>query len=223
MAETIESILRRRWSSLASGEMWHAVPDANAGDDMGHAACYDLLADRYGDPRRAYHNQQHLLECLEELNAAVHLCEDAIAVELALWFHDAIYDPARTDNESASADLAASRLAQFVDEPERISRVREMILDTAHRREPATPDGRLIVDIDLSILGKPPARFDAYDAAIGTEYAHVPAAAYRAGRAAVLRAFLDRRTIYRLPHFVAKYECQARANLARAISRLQSD
>lgn len=215
MAETTESKLRGRWLALAVPEQWY-----DSGDDAGLAVCHDLLVNRYGDPRRAYHNQLHLLECLEELDAAGETCADPATVALALWFHDAVYDPTRGDNEAASADLAAVRLAALGEPTDRIARVRELVLDTTHRDEPATPDGRLIVDVDLSILGKSQARFDNYDAAIRAEYAHVPDAAYRAGRATVLRQFLDRPTIFRTPMFVERYEHQARENLTRAVARL---
>jgi len=96
-----------------------------------------------------------------------------------------------------------------------------LILDTAHRSSPASNDGRLIVDIDLSILGKPPAVFDNYDAGIRLEYAHVAEPVYRAGRLAVLRGFLARSEIYQTPMFVRQYEQPARENLFRAIERLQ--
>src|SRR4051812_45275984 len=136
MAETtIRHKLLRRWAILGTTACWR---------DAGLPACHDLLA-RYADPRRAYHNQQHLLECIEELDRVAHLSDAPADVEIALWFHDAVYDPKRTDNESMSADLAAALLAQVGDEPDRIARVRDLILDTAHRAEPSTRDGVLIV------------------------------------------------------------------------------
>jgi predicted metal-dependent HD superfamily phosphohydrolase len=183
----------------------------------------DLLA-RWSSPSRHYHNVEHLHECLRELNAASGDLGaiDPRPVAVALWFHDAIYEPSRGDNEAASADLAAVTLREQGEHPATINRVRQLILDTAHRAQPHTPDGRLIVDIDLSILGKPPARFDRYDAAIRAEYAHVPWPDYRAGRRKVLQAFLDRPAIYHAPRFQTLYEAAARANLQRAMARLES-
>jgi predicted metal-dependent HD superfamily phosphohydrolase len=179
---------------------------------------WDLIR-RYAGPERHYHNLTHLDECLDALEQVKADCEDPIAVATALWFHDAVYDAVRADNEELSEDLAVERLTEMGETQERITRVRRLILDTAHRTEPSTPDGRLIVDIDLSILGKNPDRFDNYDAAIRLEYAHVPDDAYRRGRAEVLRRFLDRPRIYRTRAF-APLEQPARANLARAIARL---
>jgi predicted metal-dependent HD superfamily phosphohydrolase len=100
-----------------------------------------------------------------------------------------------------------------------VDAVTRLILCTKHDRPPRTPDGRLIVDVDLSILGQGPDVFDAYDAAIRREYAHVPDAAFAAGRAAVLRRFLDRPTIYATKFFQQRYERPARENLQRAIAR----
>ncbi|HKH20109.1 MAG TPA: hypothetical protein VKB53_04265 [Gammaproteobacteria bacterium] len=57
----------------------------------------DLIA-RCSEPHRKYHTMQHLNECFDKLQeiraAAVHPDE----IELALWFHDAIYDVKRQDN-----------------------------------------------------------------------------------------------------------------------------
>lgn len=175
-------------------------------------------------PARHYHNVEHLHECLAELAAVAGdlSTRGHRSIALAIWFHDAIYDAARHDNEAASADLAAARLGQLGESPDVIATVGRLILDTAHRAEPATPEGRLMVDIDLSILGKPADRFDRYDAAIRAEYAHVPWQDYRTGRLKVLRAFLARPAIYGATCFKAAYEDAARANLDRAISRLES-
>lgn len=210
--KTNELALMSRWGSLATHQIW--------GDDAPYVG-HGLLA-RYGELGRAYHNRDHLLECLVELDAVEDAADDWGALATALWFHDAVYDPTRSDNEAASADLAARQLAALGAEPDEIARVRQLVLDTAHKVDPATPDGRLVVDIDLSILGKDPARFDHYDRAIRAEYAHVPEPAYRAGRTAVLRSFLDRSAIYRTEQFAARYDQPARENLRRAIDRLAS-
>ena len=83
-----------------------------------------------------------------------------------------------------------------------------------------------MIDIDLSILGQPPDRFDAYETEIRTEYAPVieerGTAAFNSGRAGILRRFLDRPAIYSTEHFRARYERAARANLQRSIERLES-
>ena len=61
-----------------------------------------LLA-RYAEPHRRYHSQQHLHECLVHLRPALHLTEHPGEVEIALWFHDAIYELKAQDNEAQSA------------------------------------------------------------------------------------------------------------------------
>jgi predicted metal-dependent HD superfamily phosphohydrolase len=95
-----------------------------------------------------------------------------------------------------------------------------MILATDHRRPHTTPEEPLIVDIDLSILGRDPATFDAYDRAIRAEYAHVPDDAYRIGRGKVLQHFLNRTRLYYTPWFFEQYEATARVNLQQALQRL---
>ena len=199
------------WWLLSDDAGWRGRVEATGWD----------LVHRYGGPDRHYHSLAHLRECLEALEDVEAACEDPVAVATALWFHDAVYDATRSDNEAKSEDLAVERLTEMGESQERITVVRRLIRDTAHRPDPATPDGRLVVDIDLSILGKNPARFDNYDAAIRREYAHVPDEAYRHGRAGVLRGFLARPTIYRTPTFVERYEAAARANLERALAKLE--
>jgi predicted metal-dependent HD superfamily phosphohydrolase len=88
-------------------------------------------------------------------------------------------------------------------------------------KDPGTADGRLLVDIDLSIFGRSGARFDAYERAIRREYDHVPERAFAKGRAAILRGFLDRPAIYLTNHFKRRYEPAARENLRRSVERLE--
>jgi predicted metal-dependent HD superfamily phosphohydrolase len=173
----------------------------------------------YGEPHRAYHTLDHIQDCLQQFDQVRTLLERADEVELALWCHDAIYDPRAADNELRSANWAEEILKGGGVATEVIARIRGLILATRHDIPPDRPDAALLVDIDLSILGRAVAEFDRYDAAIRREYQWVPAAAYREARAKVLESFLARPAIYLTPHFYDRYEAQARENLTRAIMK----
>jgi predicted metal-dependent HD superfamily phosphohydrolase len=172
----------------------------------------------YRSPDRHYHNLQHIHDCLREFEPIRGECEDAEAVELAIWFHDFIYDPTRHDNEARSAEAAARELSALGAPADLIRRVEHLILATRHTAEPTDTDAKVLVDIDLSILGRPIDDFDRYEAAIRGEYAHVPDEAFAQGRAAVLRRFLDRPTIYTTRRFRERYEAVARKNLIRSLA-----
>ena len=190
------------------------------GARRGVQAVYAELAGRYAAPPRAYHNLDHIGLCLAEFEPLRPFAESAVGVELALWFHDAVCDPRRDDNEVRSAELAVSSVARLGLGAMLGELVYELVLDTRHAGEPATSDGRIVADVDLAILGQPAYDFDAYERAIREEYSHVPEAEFRSGRIKVLRGFLARPAIYRTPAMAAKYEAAARANLERSVERL---
>ncbi len=171
-------------------------------------------------PGRAYHNLTHIAHCLTELDHARAALERSEEAEVAVWYHDAVYIPGAADNERLSAELADGALRHAGVRDEARARITHMILATDHRPPAPHGDAALVVDADLSILGADPADFDAYEAAIRTEYAAVPEADFRAGRAAVLRTFLDRPRIFATDAFRERHEAQARANLARSLIRL---
>ncbi len=180
----------------------------------------DLLR-RWGEPGRTYHSLQHLDDCLVQLDAAPAQEADRDLVESALWFHDAVYDPRAGDNEDRSADLAREQLRKMDVTAARADAVAALVLLTRHRARPEDAEGRLVCDIDLSILGRPADEFDRYDGEIRTEYQWVPETHYRRERLVVLRGFLEREGLYLTPHFRERYEQPARANLRRAIARLE--
>ena len=182
---------------------------------------FQLIEDAYTAPDRHYHNVKHVADCLRELAPVRPKCDDALAAETALLFHDYEYNPTRHDNEERSADEAAMALRALGWQGERIETVRALVLATKHAGAPGTPDAMIVVDVDLSVLGKPPETFDAYERAIRKEYADVPDDAFRAGRSAVLRGFLSRPRIYATEEFASKYEMTARQNLGRSLSALQ--
>lgn len=191
---------------------WHgsgATPDEGL---------FERVVAAYGEPHRHYHSLQHLAECLAQFEAAIALAQEPAAVELALWFHDAIHDPRRADNEARSADWAVEALtAAGVPEALR-ERVRALVLATRHDAIPADPDQRLLVDIDLAILGADAARFAEYEAQIRAEYPFVPEHEYAKARRAVLDGFLRREAIYSTAQFRSRLEARARANLGAALA-----
>lgn len=176
----------------------------------------------YGEPHRRYHNLQHIADCLEELAAAAGLeTEDRLRLAYAIWWHDAVYDPTRQDNEAASADLARRDLAALGESAETCAEVARLIaLTTGHQVGGDDPTGALLVSIDLAILGRPPEAYDAYARDIRAEYAHVPDAFFRPGRAGVLKRMLEASPLYPDLAYRTRLEEQARANLTREITAL---
>lgn len=166
----------------------------------------ELLKARYAEPHRRYHTLEHVEHCLREFDPRQ--AREPEAVELAIWFHDAVYDTRRSDNEERSAELLLSLLPEA-------TRAGELVLATKHHGA-STPDEALLVDVDLAILGQPEERFDLYERQIREEYGWVPEDVFRAKRAGILQAFLDRPFIYRTELFRAKYEEAARRNLLRS-------
>jgi predicted metal-dependent HD superfamily phosphohydrolase len=207
--------LEQRWAALGLGH-----PGATG-------VCAGLLA-RYAEPHRRYHGVAHLeavLTTLDELSAARPAALErpagpALAVRLAAWFHDAVYDPAAPDNEEASAALARSELLELDVAGEVIAAVERLVLATKTHTPCADAGAEALLDADLSVLGAPPEVYDRYAAAIRAEYAHVPDAAFRTGRQVVLAAFLARPTLFFTASGRARFEGPARANLRRELARL---
>jgi predicted metal-dependent HD superfamily phosphohydrolase len=190
--------LRARWDAL-----WAVAP----------AGVFEELVRRYSEPQRHYHTLQHLEECLGYFDSLRSAAHHPRAAELALWFHDAVYDVTRHDNEAQSAALARALLAG----ESCVGLVEDLIMATCHHAQPATPDQAAVVDADLAILAAPASRFAEYEVQIRAEYQHVPLAQYTVKRRAVLEGFLARPAIYSTPAFRALNEAAARANLAAAI------
>jgi predicted metal-dependent HD superfamily phosphohydrolase len=181
----------------------------------------------YSAPERHYHGLPHIGTLLRLAGEYRDALSDAEAVEAAIWFHDAVYDSRAADNEERSAALANDRLAPRAD-PDRLSRIVAMIEATATHAAPkfeepgATLDAALFLDMDLSILGAPPAEFDRYEAAVRREFGWLGDAAWRSGRAAVLRGFLGRPHIFHTDRFRERFEAAARRNISRSLGSLEA-
>lgn len=184
------------------------------------SALRDRLLTAHAEPQRHYHTQQHLDECLAWFDRLQAAAERPAEVAIALWFHDAVYDVHAHDNEARSADWAQAELLAAGAAPDVAGRVHALVMATRHDALPVGRDAELLIDIDLSILGAPEARFAQYEAQVLAEYAHVPAAVRGPRRRAILQRFLDRPAIYATPAAHALLEAPARRNLARSIAAL---
>jgi predicted metal-dependent HD superfamily phosphohydrolase len=200
---------KARWQRL-----WQSFGAGGSGTKW-----YDKLKRAYAEPQRHYHNQQHIADCLAEFDAVRPLAQYPEALELAIWFHDAVYDPKAPDNEEQSAALAR-RCLEAAGLKDLAGVVAELVFTTKTHQTVAGSDAALLVDVDLSILGQSEARFAKYEAQIRAEYAWVALEVFRVKRAEILEGFLSRSRIYSTDHFFARYEAQARENLAQSIRTL---
>ena len=188
------------------------------------------LLERHSEPNRRYHGVEHIAAVLRGL---VELTGD-LDPELVLvaFFHDAIYDATRIDNEERSAQLAEERLRRVGLTDSTIGFVCETIRATAGHQLPdqsALPGGEAdleraaaFLDADLSILGAWDKTYSGYAEAIRQEYAHMEDHAFTQGRAGVLRSFLDREQLYFTDAGQMAWEAAARRNLQRELTSLEA-
>jgi predicted metal-dependent HD superfamily phosphohydrolase len=176
-----------------------------------------LLLAAYGEPHRAHHRLEHVAHLFAELDGVP--LADA-AVELATWYHDAVYRPGRPDNERRSAALAAGALEELG--LQRLAaRVVQLIEATRlHRAEPDDDAALLFLDADLAILGAAPAVYERYADGVRAEHRAVPGFLFARGRRAFLAELLASPSIFRTSHFRDRYEQQAGENVRRELERL---
>lgn len=196
------------------GAALHSV-GAHGGVDL----LFSDLARRYSEPHRHYHTLQHVHACLTWLDWMAGTAQRVAEVELALWFHDAVYLPGMCGNEQASAELARQVLGGMGTPLVVVERIAASIAATEHHQA-VSADGALVVDLDLSILGAEPNTYDEFERRVRQEYALVPIDTYRCGRGRVLQGFLGRSRIYHTAAVHELLESKARSNLQRAITAL---
>ncbi|MGI8701602.1 MAG: HD domain-containing protein [Nocardioidaceae bacterium] len=180
----------------------------------------DGLVSRYGAASRIYHDVRHLRHVLETLDLLAGECDDLDAVELAGWFHDAVYDVRRGDNEEASAALAEVVLGPRLDSAVLAEVVRLVLLTRDHAVPDGDRNGAVLCDADLVVLAGETQEYDAYAQRVRAEYADVSDEDFRAGRSAVLRGLLDLPSLFSTRLGRDEWEKPARANLARELASL---
>ncbi|MBU2286003.1 MAG: N-methyl-D-aspartate receptor NMDAR2C subunit, partial [Gammaproteobacteria bacterium] len=96
-------------------------------------------------------------------------------------------------------------------------RVHALVMATRHDAQPVGTDACLLIDIDLAILGAPPARFAEYERQIRIEYAHIAPEVFEPRRRGILGSFLARDPLFLTHSMRERHEAQARINLAQAL------
>jgi predicted metal-dependent HD superfamily phosphohydrolase len=178
--------LEQAWQALSPGD-----------PELGR----DLLR-RWREPHRRYHTDRHLQYTLEIIDRYEDLADDADAVRMAAWLHDAVYDPRASDNEERSAALT--------DDPE----VRRLVLLTrSHDAAAGDHNGALLCDADLAILAADPSEYESYARLVREEYAFVPDDAFRAGRGQVLQGLLGKPDLYKIVPEWAAWTRRAKQNM----------
>lgn len=205
----------RLWQRCAGGA---TATDAAA---AAGAAVFNKLNAHYAEPHRHYHNAGHIIDCLARMDLAA----DAIAplahsdgVELAVWFHDVIYESGAPDNEQRSADWFAE-VARPWFAPALVREVEGYIMSTLHREIPTDVGAQFVVDVDLSGLGMPRESFFRDGANIRKEFPHLSDADYLRGQNGFLQTLLARERIYATDFFYQLCEARARENIREVLER----
>lgn len=203
----MDPFLRHRWFELCNRE------NISAKMEM-----WTTITSLYSEEYRAYHNLNHIADCLKKLDDWPGDVPDRDAIEIALWFHDIIYDTKRTDNESASAGL----VKHYLGEHPLAEIVMELILATRHHASHMSDSENVLCDIDLSILGSSEKEYNSYAIAVHEEFSWVPEEMFCSSRIKVLQSFLDREHIYYTEHYREVHEPYARVNIIREIHEMRA-
>jgi len=206
-------------------DAWARLTEPLGFDEEPSRAAFAELMRQWTEPHRAYHvlaHLRHVLATIDTLLASGEPVDDAVAVRLAAWYHDAVYDPAGTGNEAASAGLAEGRLRGLGLPAARAARVGALVRVTAdHRPAPADPAARVLSDADLAVLASEPGPYDLYRRAVRVEYGWLDEEAWRAGRSAFCRGMLARESIFATATLRARGERAARRNLTAELTELE--
>ncbi len=182
---------------------------------------YIELVERYNKPHRKYHNLEHINHCLTEFSTVWILATEPDVLELAIWYHDAVYDISAPDNEELSALVVEAVMMDFLLPVDLIEKVKNIIIATKHNEIPDRYDARLMLDIDISNIGQAE-KFKETNKLIREEYSSVPSSLFASGRSNILQSFLSRPSIYLTEFFQEKYEKSARENIASSVTELNA-
>jgi predicted metal-dependent HD superfamily phosphohydrolase len=193
---------------------------AGADDEPANAGrVAQVLLDHYSQSGRHYHNLDHVNHCLDQSRLVEGLLANVRALNLAIWFHDSVYDPMASDNEAKSAmlfrELAGRAMTDSL-----IDDVVRLILVTGSGQVPRQADEAFMVDIDHSSFGLPWEPFLADSLAVRAERTHLTDEQYSIQQSRMLTGLLEREAVFVTDFFRARYEHVARSNISRYLAMI---
>lgn len=185
-----------------------------------NSECWSEIENKYSSKTRHYHNLNHLKNMITELRNVESQVENLDTLLFAIYYHDIIYNPAKSDNEHQSALLFNKRISEtsFANLQECMA----LIDSTKEHKLSKDKDTNILLDIDLSTLGKSTYEYKEYCENIRKEYQMYSDAAYCKGRKEVIMNILELDSIYKTAFFKQEYENQAKENLRNELRQLKS-
>lgn len=199
----------------------------------------ESLLQAWEQPHRAYHHSGHLSQMLTDLDRLyAHRTQGStpLALVLAAWFHDAVYEGAPGEDERRSEQLASASLEPLVTAGlltgHELQMVSLLVRATATHELPESvdlpagyepADIQFFLDADMAILAADSARYRRYLRGVRSEYSHFDDEAFRTGRTTFLRSILGRKRIFLSEQALQLWEEPARANLQAELSKWSQD
>ncbi len=201
-------------------ELWINSSDSNANEKDAQNV-FEFVYACYSEDHRHYHNAIHIDHCLRMLNDAKASLSNPYAVELAVWFHDVIYNPTSKENEAQSAHYF-DKSSSSVLSSELRGKVRQLILKTTHDSVPETLEEEVLMDIDLSSFGLDWQHFHADGINIRKEQSHLSDQEFYSQQVKFQKSLLDRDRFFYSEYFFNRFEEKARENVTRYFELLCS-
>lgn len=199
----------------------------------------ESLLQAWEQPHRAYHHSGHLSQMLTDLDRLYAYRTQGstpLALVLAAWFHDAVYEGAPGEDERRSEQLANISLEPLVTagllSGDELQMVSLLVRATATHKLPESADLpagyeradiQFFLDADMAILAADSARYRRYLRGVRSEYSHFDDEAFRAGRMTFLRLILGRKRIFLSEEGLQLWEEPARANLQAELSEWEQN
>ena len=200
----------------------------------------ESLLQAWEQPHRAYHHSGHLSQMLADLDRLyahrMQAGSTPLALILAAWFHDAVYEGAPGEDERRSEQLAIASLEPLVTagllSGDELQMVRLLVRATATHELPESAnlpagyepaDIQFFLDADMAILAADSARYRRYLRGVRSEYSHFDDEAFRAGRTTFLRSILGRERIFLSEQALKLWEEPAQANLRAELNEWEQD
>lgn len=235
--EKIRPRLLRAWEAAFTPHLKHVEAPAELRAQLAAqvAELGESLLQAWEQPHRAYHHSGHLSQMLSDLDRLYAHRSQAgstpLALILAAWFHDAVYEGAPGEDERRSEQLASTSLEPLVTAglltEQELQMVSLLVRATATHELPESADLpagyeptdiQLFLDADMAILAADSARYRRYLRGVRSEYAHFDDEAFRIGRTTFLRSILGRERIFLSEEALKLWEEHARANLCTELS-----